>query len=119
MLLTQLFTKRENEIYKLLALGLSLSEIADLLFISTETVRKHVSNIKIKLKLQKTSELVAYYWCEAFGTSLEDQKKQVMSALMIIIFFFSVPLEEDKRTIRETRRNQRIEVSARGRREYI
>lgn len=115
----QPLTNRENEILTLLSLGFALDEIGDQLCISPETVRKHISNIKIKRRLQKISELVADYWCEAFGTSLEDQRKQILSAFMVLIFFFGVPLQDDKRTIRETRRNQRIEISARGRREYI
>lgn len=112
-------TKRELEIYKLLSLGYSLDEIADMLFIASETVRKHISNIKIKLKLQKSTELVAYYWCEVFGSSLEDQRKQIVSALMVILFFYSVPLMDNKRTRSTTRSNQRIEITTRGRREYI
>lgn len=55
-------TKRETEILRLIAQNPSLSarEIADLLFIARTTVEKHVQNMKDKLDLHKTVELVMY-----------------------------------------------------------
>ena len=44
--------KRELEVLKALATGLSNQEIADELFISLKTVKTHVSNILISLKCQ-------------------------------------------------------------------
>ena len=40
---TGCFSKRENEILEMLSTGLLYKEIADKLFISSETVRKHVT----------------------------------------------------------------------------
>jgi DNA-binding NarL/FixJ family response regulator len=45
-------TTREREVLKLIAEGKSSKEIADLLFISTHTIRHHRANIKRKLNLQ-------------------------------------------------------------------
>jgi DNA-binding NarL/FixJ family response regulator len=53
-------TKRENEILKLIALGKSIKEIADELFISTRTVETHKLNVQSKLNLVNTAQLVRY-----------------------------------------------------------
>ncbi len=55
-----LLTKREISVLQLLAEGKSNREIADLLFISIHTVNAHRSNIKKKLNLRKTADLVKY-----------------------------------------------------------
>jgi two-component system, NarL family, response regulator NreC len=53
-------TKREVEILGLLSEGKSSQEIANLLFISVHTVNCHRSNIRRKLNLRKTVDLVKY-----------------------------------------------------------
>ncbi len=44
-------TIRELEVLKLIAEGLNYKEVADKLFVSPETVRKHLSNVYAKLKV--------------------------------------------------------------------
>lgn len=44
-------SKRELDVLKLIAEGLSHKEVAKKLFISPETVRKHLSNIYAKLNV--------------------------------------------------------------------
>jgi DNA-binding NarL/FixJ family response regulator len=51
---------REREVLKLLAEGNSSKEIADLLFISSRTAEHHRANIKKKLDLRSTADLVKY-----------------------------------------------------------
>jgi DNA-binding NarL/FixJ family response regulator len=51
-------TEREIEILKHLSKGLRYKEIADKLFISTETVRKHINNIYRKLQVQSSIEAI-------------------------------------------------------------
>jgi DNA-binding NarL/FixJ family response regulator len=51
-------TEREVEILKHLSKGLRYKEIADKLFISTETVRKHINNIYRKLQVQSSIEAI-------------------------------------------------------------
>lgn len=58
MLLLETLTKREMEIFMLISEGKKTGEIADTLFISEETVKKHKQNIYKKLQCNKTSELV-------------------------------------------------------------
>ncbi|MEJ2034348.1 MAG: response regulator transcription factor, partial [Deltaproteobacteria bacterium] len=53
-------TKREALVLQLLSEGKSSREIAELLFISIHTVNCHRSNIRRKLNLQKTADLVKY-----------------------------------------------------------
>jgi DNA-binding NarL/FixJ family response regulator len=55
-------TNRENEILKLLAAGLLYKEIAARLFISAETVRKHVYHIYEKLQVGNRVEAINKYF---------------------------------------------------------
>lgn len=54
------FTQREQEVMGLLVQGYTAPEIADLLFISTETVKSHRKNMLAKARLRNTTELVAF-----------------------------------------------------------
>ncbi|WKK74440.2 response regulator transcription factor [Marivirga salinae] len=56
------FTSREIEIIKLLAAGKSSLEIADILFISPQTVSKHRSNILKKSGCKSSTELIHHYY---------------------------------------------------------
>lgn len=51
-------TKREVEILKVLAMGLSFVEISQSLFISTHTVAQHIKNIYRKLSVKSRGEAV-------------------------------------------------------------
>jgi DNA-binding NarL/FixJ family response regulator len=49
-------SRREHEILDLLAKGFRYKEIADKLFVSTETVRTHIHNIYVKLQVNSRHE---------------------------------------------------------------
>lgn len=51
-------SSREREVLQLVAQGLQYKEIADQLFLSTETVKKHMKNIYQKLHVQNKIEAV-------------------------------------------------------------
>lgn len=53
-------SKREMEVLKILAQGLSNQEIADQLFISLKTVKTHVSNIFNKLEVNDRTQATIY-----------------------------------------------------------
>jgi DNA-binding NarL/FixJ family response regulator len=53
-------TKREREILKLIADGLSYKEVGAELFISVRTVETHKNNILQKLELKSTIDLVKF-----------------------------------------------------------
>lgn len=55
-------TERELEVLKFIANGLSNSQIADQLVISTNTVKGHVSNILSKLHLADRTQVAVYAW---------------------------------------------------------
>ena len=55
-------TDREMEVLKLIAKGLSNSEIAEELVISINTVKGHVSNILSKLHLADRTQAAVYAW---------------------------------------------------------
>jgi len=55
-------SKREKEILEMIAKGLLYKEIADALFISTETVRKHVRHIYDKLHVDNRVEAVNKFY---------------------------------------------------------
>ena len=55
-------TKREMEVLKLIAKGLSNAEIAEQLVISDHTVKGHVSNIFSKLHLPDRTQAAVYAW---------------------------------------------------------
>ena len=57
---TDPLTIREKTIVKLLAEGKTHKEIADLLYISAFTVRRHRHNIMRKLNLKRLADLIMY-----------------------------------------------------------
>jgi len=52
-------SKREFEVLELVAAGLSNQDIADRLFVSTSTVKTHVSNVLAKLDASRRTEAIA------------------------------------------------------------
>lgn len=58
---TDILSARETEVLKLIATGLLYKEVAVKLFISTETVKKHIQNIYSKLQVQNKTEAVLKY----------------------------------------------------------
>jgi DNA-binding CsgD family transcriptional regulator len=52
-------SKREFEVLELIAAGLSNQDIADRLFVSTSTVKSHVSNVLAKLEASRRTEAIA------------------------------------------------------------
>jgi len=56
------FSKRENQIIKLIAEGYSSKEISDQLFISVHTVKTHRKNILRKANVKNMVELIKRYF---------------------------------------------------------
>ena len=55
-------TKREHEVLRQIAEGLSNNKIGERLFISEKTVKSHVSNILSKLHLADRTKVAVYAW---------------------------------------------------------
>jgi len=51
-------SKREYEVFQLMAEGLSNQEIADKLFVSLNTIKTHISNIFLKLEVNRRTQAV-------------------------------------------------------------
>jgi two-component system, NarL family, response regulator LiaR len=51
-------SKRELEVLKLMAQGLSNQEIADRLFVSLNTIKTHTSNVFIKLDVKRRTQAI-------------------------------------------------------------
>ena len=56
----EILTRREKEVLKLVAEGKKTKEIAEALYISPNTVRRHRSNVMEKLKIKRLADLVKY-----------------------------------------------------------
>lgn len=54
-------SERENEVARLLGSGLNSIEIADELGISICTVRRHIANIKARLHVKNTNQIISYF----------------------------------------------------------
>lgn len=54
-------TPRELEVAEMIAEGMSRREIADELQISPFTVVRHINNIKMRLKLKSTNQIITYF----------------------------------------------------------
>jgi DNA-binding NarL/FixJ family response regulator len=63
---TDPLTQREKEVAKLLAEGKSNKEIADLLYISMYTVRRHRARIMRKLELKGLADMVRYAMAQGY-----------------------------------------------------
>jgi two-component system, NarL family, response regulator LiaR len=61
-------TARELEVIRLIADGLSNTEIAEKLFLSEKTVKSHVSNILAKLHLTDRTQAAVYAWRQGIVT---------------------------------------------------
>jgi LuxR family maltose regulon positive regulatory protein len=53
-------TRRESEVLRLVAEGLSNKQIAERLTLSEHTVHRHVANILVKLRLSSRAAAAAY-----------------------------------------------------------
>jgi len=56
----ELLTNRELEVFRLIGQGHKTSQIANLLYLSVNTIHTHYSNIKRKLKLKNVVELIRH-----------------------------------------------------------
>lgn len=58
-----LLTKREKEILEWIGHGKSQKEIAEILHLAPKTVDKHISNMKEKYNISKSTEMMGLYTC--------------------------------------------------------
>ena len=70
----ELLSDREFEVFELIGLGLSTSEIARRLSLSAKTVNVHESNIKKKLQIKSVAKLISFAarWLTSRGGEQND-----------------------------------------------
>ena len=72
-------TKREAEVLRVLMDGLSAKEVAQQLYISSNTVKNHINNIFQKTGTRKQQELIRRVYCSYFpATSAELNRKIIL-----------------------------------------
>lgn len=83
--------KREQQIWEYVAWGASLKEIANILGISYRTVDNTVRKLKLKLRLQKVTELSACWFCTHFNISfdLSPLVRKTVAISMVVILAIS------------------------------
>lgn len=78
-------TPREAEIVELIAFGLSQKEVAANLGISPATVDMTLKNAKLKLGVQKSSEISAWYFISRYKISVDlSPVKRAMISLSFL-----------------------------------
>ena len=92
-----MLSERETQVLQLVGVGQTPEEIGDRFFISPETVRKTISNIKNKLDLHKATELVAFFWCSQFNVDFIEKRKQILSASLSLIILIAGSFFESRR----------------------
>lgn len=96
-------TAREAEFYRQMVDECrSIKESADVMCISIETGKQHWKNIKLKLHLNKITELSKYY----FTTYLRN----VGAIILLILFSLNAHFNSDDMRVRRTRRGRRNEI---------
>lgn len=81
------FSDREKEVAEMLAAGYSEKEIANELNIAPSTVNNHTRNIRNKLGLNKSSQIVTAYIAYLNGKpfNLSDIRKYGISIILVLL----------------------------------
>ena len=87
MLHPNLFTKQEQQILALLAEGQTNCQIATRLFISPHTVKNHKANLKSKLNIAHTCELMLY--AANYIKNIQKEVKEEGGSNLLIISYLS------------------------------
>ena len=103
-------SKTETEIVRLLAIGKSSKEVADLRCISEVTVQNHRANIYRKVGVQKATELCVWWFCRTFSISLDKVLRDQMIALVMLCSFCVYEFNNDDQDLTRSRRQERREM---------
>lgn len=104
-------TKQEMKVAQLVATGFSDKESADILNCSIRTVVNHKASIFEKLKINKSTELVVWYWFSKMDIKfdLEVLKKQAIVCLFLICTI-PMTIDFDCNVIRRRASRSRIRI---------
>lgn len=88
-------SQREKQIAELVTWGASAKEISLILTLSSNTVLRHIKNIKKKLGVNKITEVAAYIFCTEYNVSTEfDIVGNIKKIVSVCICLFLVGLVE-------------------------
>ena len=92
MMENSVLTPREYEVTELTARGLSMKEVADYLGISHFTAMELVKRAKEKLHLQKSTELVAWYYISNnhIHLTVNNRLRRIIAAALLALSVFGV-----------------------------
>lgn len=88
-------TKKEQEIAELITWGASAKEIALILNRKTNTIARHIKNIKRKLGINKSTEISAYIFCTEYNVPIAyDKIGNIKKIISMCVCFFLIGLAE-------------------------
>lgn len=94
-----ILSKREVQVYKLRVRGKLTKQIAGMLFISENTVKKHLANIHEKLSVNDESQLVRMYYLNI----IDKMIKSIYIIIFLFITSFTIITHDDNAFIRARR----------------
>lgn len=102
---------RQMEVAEYIAFGYSIKETADDLNISVETVKVHMKNIYRLIGIQKATELSVFIFCRKFNIPLSmcHPAKRIIAMLLLMLFSYSMYVDNSSNYLRRARRCERIE----------
>lgn len=107
--------KRQMEVAECIGFGYSIKETADMLGMSTETVKSTLKVVYAKVGIQKATELSKFVFCRRFDIplSLCQPARQIIASAFLILFVSTMFTHDD---FCRTRRMHRVERVVRVRR---
>ncbi|WP_462347770.1 response regulator transcription factor [Butyricimonas faecihominis] len=110
-------TDREREIAELITWGASYKEVACILNLSVETVKEHIKHIKMKLGVNKATEIGAYIFCTEYDVPVHRDKlgriRNIVAAITCVLAFILVEYQQLNIIRITTTRNVRISAKSR------
>lgn len=98
LLMKDVLSKREKEIAELVTWGASYKEISYILNISVETVKEHIKHIKIKLGINKATEIGAYIFCTEYDVPVRRDRlgriKNIIATISCVLAFALVEYQQ-------------------------
>ncbi|MBK5722923.1 hypothetical protein JGH11_18805 [Dysgonomonas sp. Marseille-P4677] len=118
-------SKSEIPVLALNAIGFQADEIGDKMYISPNTARKHISNIKGKVDYHKDTELTGYFLCKLFDVNYTELRnavqefiksellKKLVTTVILSAVVLSLPHEHFEMTRNRRNSNNRSTIETR------
>ena len=102
--------KRQMEVAECIGFGYSIKETADMLGMSTETVKSTLKTVYAKIGIQKATELSKFVFCRRFDIplSLCQPVRQIVASAFLILFLSTLFTHDDFCRYRRIHRMERI-----------